>query len=283
MELKYDAIAYIRQMGKAYHRLKLFLILGNEDKEINSLLDEIKSLQNPNGSWPWRWERGNPGGVIETTNAIEVLSKFRIGEVEQGISFIRSIQRNDGGWSENPELSGYIPKEWVFWRTDCSSAFFTGEALCALIISVFKDNPAIKKGFNYLQEAQNEEGGWPLNSDSQYVKTDAICTNSAIRAFISMKKSRVSSILKRALEAIESNYEGWMKILYSRSEPGFATAILESLLTLDPENRYITELLDYLVGIQRQDGGWGWKEEASDPDSTLRCLEMLITTKTVGL
>lgn len=140
-------------------------------------------------------------------------------------------------------------------------------------MSVFKGNPATKKGINYLQEAQNEEGGWPLNSDPQYAKTGAICTNSAIRALISMEQSRVSSILKRALEAVKSNYEGWMKILYSRSESGFATAILESLLTLDPENIHIAELVDYLVGIQRQDGGWGWKEEASDPDSTLRCLE----------
>jgi len=64
-----------------------------------------------------------------------------------------------------------------------------------------------------------------------------------------------------------------MRILYSRSEPGFATAILESLLTLDPENIHIAELVDYLVGIRRQDGGWGRKEEASAPDSTLRCLE----------
>jgi len=77
-----------------------------------------------------------------------------------------------------------------------------------LIMSVFKDNPATKKGINYLQEAQNEEGGWPLNSDPQYAKTDAICTNSAIRALISMEQSRVSSILKRALEAVKSNYEG---------------------------------------------------------------------------
>lgn len=84
-------------MGMAYHKLKLFLTLGYEDKEINGLLDEIKSLQDPNGGWPWRWERGNPGGVVETTNIIEVLSKFRIGGVRQAISFIRSIQRNDGG------------------------------------------------------------------------------------------------------------------------------------------------------------------------------------------
>lgn len=56
MELKYDAMAYIREMGMAYHKLKLFLTLGYEDKEINSLLDEIKSLQDPNGGWPWRWE-----------------------------------------------------------------------------------------------------------------------------------------------------------------------------------------------------------------------------------
>lgn len=148
MELKYDPIAYIRKNGNPYHKLELSLILGYRDKEVLSLLDKTEALQNPDGSWPWRWKQDNPGGIIETAKVISLLSKLQVKKIAKAISFIHSLQREDGGWSENLELSTFIPEEWTFWRTDCSSPYFTGEALCALIHSGCKENLAAKKTLN---------------------------------------------------------------------------------------------------------------------------------------
>lgn len=67
------------------------------------------------------------------------------------------------------------------------------------------------------------------------------------------------------------------------SEPYGATAIMESLVKLDPENKHVAKLIEYLVGIQRPDGGWGWKELPSDPDNTLGCLKILTVVKTAHM
>ncbi|MFX0126312.1 MAG: prenyltransferase/squalene oxidase repeat-containing protein [Candidatus Hodarchaeota archaeon] len=163
------------------------------------LIDDIKSFQKVDGSWLWKWQYDKPGGVVETVAMIDVLSKYDFTEVRPAISFICSIQREDGGWSENPRLTSYIPNDWIFWRTDCSSAFFTGKSLLALINSGYKDSIAVKKGITYLRETQNEEGGWPLNSDPQFGKSDPICTNSAIKAFNKMENYQNTKILKKAL------------------------------------------------------------------------------------
>ncbi|MFX0125825.1 MAG: prenyltransferase/squalene oxidase repeat-containing protein [Candidatus Hodarchaeota archaeon] len=234
----------------------------------------IKSFQKIDGSWPWKWQHDKPGGVVETVAAIDILSKYNITKVRPAISFICSIQREDGGWSENPRLTSFIPNNWIFWRTDCSSAFFTGKSLFTLIKSGYKDSIFVKKGINYLQETQNEEGGWPLNSDPQYTRSDPICTNSAIKAFIEIEHYQNSKILKKALKSIEKNYSKWMKILAQTSEPLTACSILDSLIILDPKSSKILDLLNYIIRIQREDGGWGWNKEPSDPDITLKCFEL---------
>ncbi|MFW9906730.1 MAG: hypothetical protein ACFFFH_20660 [Candidatus Thorarchaeota archaeon] len=76
----------------------------------------------------------------------------------------------------------------------------------ALIKFGYKESIFVKKGINYLRETQNKEGGWPLNSNPQYMKTDPICTNKAINAFITIKHYLNSKILKKALKSIEINY-----------------------------------------------------------------------------
>ncbi|MFX0126311.1 MAG: hypothetical protein ACFFAE_22005, partial [Candidatus Hodarchaeota archaeon] len=49
-----------------------------------------------------------------------------------------------------------------------------------------------------------------------------------------------------------------MKILAQTSEPLTAQAILDSLIILDPRSSKILDLLNYIIRIQREDGGWGF-------------------------
>ncbi|MFW9906731.1 MAG: hypothetical protein ACFFFH_20665 [Candidatus Thorarchaeota archaeon] len=129
MKLKFNFIKFIHENGNSYHKLKLINLLGSDYKEIDSLINDIKSFQKIDVSWPWKWQYNKPSGVVETISVIEVLSKYEFPKVKQAIPFLCSIQREDGGWSENPRLASYIPYDWIFWRTDVSSAFFT-EIFC---------------------------------------------------------------------------------------------------------------------------------------------------------
>lgn len=72
-------------------------------------------------------------------------------ELSRVIESIRAEQSADGGWSQTPEMP--------------SDAYATGQSLYVLArAGVNPDDPAMKKGAEYLKRTQREEGSWPVTS-----------------------------------------------------------------------------------------------------------------------
>lgn len=67
------------------------------------------------------------------------------------IQKIRDRQRDDGGWSQTPEMA--------------SDAWATGQALYALAeTGIARDDPAVARGHEFLAKTQREDGGWTMTS-----------------------------------------------------------------------------------------------------------------------
>lgn len=273
--LRYDAISYVMENGNPFHRLKLARILSQQG-ENGPLVDELLSLQNSDGGWPWRLEDGNPSGVSDTAKTLELLAGLGVdpgsGPIRKAVSYLLDLQNEDGGWSESPELDGIVPEEWT-WVSTRHSGYQTADAVNALAEAGYSGGK-INMDLDFLRVAQNDEGGWPshVGPDSRK-KTDSATTDHIVFAFLRHGYPRDSSVIRKAEEMLLE------KRRLTDSPVNVATA-LSALTALGhpPDDEYVSELVDWLIEAQRSDGGWNWFGDLpSNPSLTVDCLEQLST------
>jgi len=277
MKLKYDAVSYILQTGNPFHKLKLFLILNSQLEEQQKLVKQLRSLQNPDGGWPWQLQEGKPSGISQTSRTLELILEAGenkdLNTAKRSAAFLFKMQREDGGWSENPELREIIPQKWS-WISTQHSGYQTGDAVNALIEAGYSNDARVAKAVNFLYRAQNEEGGWPsyMNSRNSHVGSDIAAIDHVVSALLSFGEPKDSVVLKRTVNALLMHREDW-------KEPVDGTAVLSVFLMLDYplDHEYVRELVANLVESQRLDGGWNWFDDlSSNPAQTVDCVEQLI-------
>jgi squalene cyclase len=271
--LRYDAVSYVRENGNAYQRLKLAHILGLEE-EYQTLIEELMSLQNGDGGWPWLLEAGNPSGVSDTAKVLELLPGVGVEPASQPIrkalSYLLDHQNDDGGWSESPELEGLIPREWT-WVSTVYSGYQTADALNALF-EVRYSGDATVKALDFLRATQNEEGGWYSSVRPRpNPVTDIATTDHIVHALLKNGEPRESAVIQSAEGMLLEKKE-------EMDAPVDIAAALSCLreLAYRPENEHVRRLVDYLIGTQRPDGGWNWFGDLpSNPSQTVDCLVSL--------
>ncbi len=271
--LRYDAVSYVLKNGNSFHKLKLAQILGREE-DYPPLVEELESLQNEDGGWPWLLDPGNPSGVSDTAKVLELLSNVGVEStetIEKAVSFLLSKQNDDGGWSESPDLEGVVPKEWT-WVSTKHSGYQTADALNALHEAGYS-GAEVERALDFLRVSQNEDGGWSSHvGPESSARTDTATTDHIVIAFLSHGESRESQVIRRAE----------MMLIDRRADldsPIDATAALSVLLALGypQENEHVSEFVCCLVEAQRPDGGWNWFEDLpSNPFQTVDSLEQLV-------
>lgn len=272
--LRYDAISYILRNGNSFHKLKLAHILGlNGDRR--KLVEELRSLQNQDGGWPWQLVAGNMSGVSDTAKVLELLPHVCVNRasstIKRTVSFLLVRQHRDGGWSENPELEGIIPSEWN-WISTRYSGYQTAEVVNALIEAGYFGEE-VGRGIDFLRSIQNEEGGWPSHvGPSPYTGSDIASTDHIVLAFLRYGEPKGSPVFQRA-EKMLLEKRGMI------DSPVNETAVLSTLLAIgySPEDEYVLELVEGIIEAQRLDGGWNWFGDLpSNPMQTVDCLEQLV-------
>ncbi|MDH5783896.1 MAG: terpene cyclase/mutase family protein [Candidatus Bathyarchaeota archaeon] len=277
MKLKYDAVSYVLQTGNPFHKLKLSLISNTQPEEQQKLVKQLRSLQNPDGGWPWQLQEGKPSGTSQTARTLELLLKA--GENEDSntakcsVAFLFQMQKEDGGWSENPELREIIPQKWS-WISTQHSGYQAADAVNALIEEGYSNDARVAKAVNFFYRAQNEEGGWPsyVSPDHQHESSDIAAMDHVVSALLSFGEPKDSVVLRRAVDALLMQRENW-------KEPVDGTAVLCVFLMLDyPLNHeYVRELVANLIESQRPDRGWNWFDDLpSNPAQTVDSIEQLI-------
>lgn len=274
MRLEYDAADYVRTNGNLYDKLYLAYTLGEApDPELSQ---KLTGLQNPDGGWPWQFQRAEPSGVGATARVVELLLKTGLERdsetCSKAVSFLFSLQREDGGWSENPELSDLIPKDWNWVSTTDSMTHITGDVINALIEAGESRNHNTARAITFLKETQNEEGGWPSHLGSDYTHgTDIGGMDVIIKALLGAGEPKDSQVFKRAIEVVVREREDW-KI------PVCGASVLNLLTKLGfaADHEYVRELAETLIEKQRADGGWNWMGDLpSNPAQTVYTIKQL--------
>jgi len=121
-------------------------------------VDYLRRTQRQDGSWYGRWGVNYIYGtwsVLCSLNAAGI--KPDAPEMRKAVSWLVSIQNEDGGWGERGdsyklEYGGHEHCE--------SSVSQTAWALLALMSAGEVDHPAVEKGIGYLLDHQLEDGLW---------------------------------------------------------------------------------------------------------------------------
>ncbi len=274
MRVRYDAIKYIRGNGNIFDKLCLVDVL-NQLPDKNHI-KELLSLQNPDGGLPWKLQSKMPSGIVMTGRVLELLFKIGIDknsvEVKKGINFLLNKQRPDGGWSENPELAPYIPKDQGWISTEFSMTWATGDVISSLIKAGYSSQPGIKNAVSFLKRTQKGDGGWNSHVGKDYpYGTDLASMDSIVKAFLLSGEDRTSDIMKKVVKAVLKNHDKW-------KSPVDASAVLNIFLNLeyDSKNEYVKELVQTLIKTQNANGGWSPIETfPTDPAQTAYCLQQL--------
>jgi squalene-hopene/tetraprenyl-beta-curcumene cyclase len=128
-----------------------------EHPQIKDALVYLRSQQEEDGSWYGRW------GVNYIYGTWQVLRGLRAMKIDmqqpwllQAREWLESVQHADGGWGErcntydDPVFKGQGP----------STASQTAWAVMGLCAFDDPENPALKRGIEYLARTQNPDGSW---------------------------------------------------------------------------------------------------------------------------
>jgi len=121
-------------------------------------LDYLRRTQEQDGSWFGRWGMNY---IYGTWSALCALNAAGVDdgsrEVRKAVTWLLSIQNNDGGWGEDGEsykldYRGHEPAP--------STASQTAWALLGLMAAGESDHPAVERGAGYLKRTQGPDGFW---------------------------------------------------------------------------------------------------------------------------
>jgi squalene-hopene/tetraprenyl-beta-curcumene cyclase len=125
--------------------------------QVVEALDFVKKHQEEDGSWYGRWGVNYIYGTWQVLRGMRAMN-LNMNEdwLQRGRAWLESVQHEDGGWGErcntydDPVFKGQGP----------STASQTAWAVMGLCAFDDPENPALKRGIEYLVQTQNADGSW---------------------------------------------------------------------------------------------------------------------------
>jgi hypothetical protein len=303
MMLKRDPFALIFEQGDDATRLVClsFFDLANTPHG-NACLVRLLKQQRVDGAFPGRFDPG-AWGMQETVRYTLLLLTVGMPatgvNVSSAVQFILRNQNPDGGWCENPALE--IAPEMTWLSNERSITWLTADAV-ELLRSVGRgEQPPCQAAVTWLRAMQNHQGGWPSVAEKAAGQEDDLGDPDAT-AQITFLMGEVygredaafrqgKRLFERHLDACARDAERgyWVRARDGEREKievyTLTHLLLSSLLDTprrlqegyDVSDPRVRRILEVLVEIQGQDGGWRpFFLEASSPLYTVLAVEVLV-------
>jgi squalene-hopene/tetraprenyl-beta-curcumene cyclase len=141
---------------------RILELLGYENwdpknPQIRRAIQFVRDHQEPDGSWYGRWGVNYIYGTWQVLRGMKAMNWNMDEEwLQRGRLWLESVQLEDGGWGErcntydDPIYKGQGP----------STASQTAWAVMGLCAFDDPENPALKRGIEYLVRTQNQDGSW---------------------------------------------------------------------------------------------------------------------------
>lgn len=135
---------------------------GPPSPQLVAAVQELERTQRPEGCWFGRWGVNYIYGTWSALSALNAAGlDHRTTMVRKATDWLKAIQNPDGGWGEDCDsyrldYDGHQPFR--------STASQTAWALLGLMAAGLVDDPAVKRGVDYLLRTDDAEGFWPETS-----------------------------------------------------------------------------------------------------------------------
>ena len=130
---------------------------SNGHHQIQEALEFIRAHQEEDGSWYGRWGVNYIYGTWQVLRGMRAMNLDMSEDwLQRGRAWLESVQHEDGGWGErcntydDPVFKGQGP----------STASQTAWAVMGLCAFDDPENPALKRGIEYLTRTKNPDGSW---------------------------------------------------------------------------------------------------------------------------
>jgi squalene-hopene/tetraprenyl-beta-curcumene cyclase len=129
-------------------------------------IDYLRRTQLADGSWYGRWGMNYIYGTWSVLCALNAAGiDHGAPEMRQAVSWLVSIQNEDGGWGED---GASYKLDYRGYERAPSTASQTAWALLGLMAAGEIEHPAVARGIAYLKAAQGKDGFW---DESRYTAT----------------------------------------------------------------------------------------------------------------
>ncbi len=303
MELKHNPFPLIFAQGDEVTKLVCLEFFGLTDSpSANENLLKLIKQQRPDGAFPSGCDPGN-WGMQETVR--NTLLLMRVGlppagiNIDSAVQFILNHQNPDGGWCENRVLS--LPPERTWLSNERSITWLTADVVDLLCQVGMGESAQCQATLRWLRSIQNQRGAWPslapAKEDQQNGPGDPDAT--AQIAFLLGElhgkddpaylkaKGLFEEYLDECVRDVDRGYR--IRLRDGKKEELDVYHLTHLLLSwlLEPPRRLqsgydasdprVKRLMEALVDIQRDDGGWRpFFSAESSPVYTLLAVKVLV-------
>jgi squalene-hopene/tetraprenyl-beta-curcumene cyclase len=237
------------------------------------------AIKRPNvepSGWYFEFANESYPDIDDTAQVLLALQHARAGKghdacVRRAVSWLLAMQSKDGGWAafdvdNNWHSLSAVPFADHNAMLDPTCPDITGRVLEGLIASGVKPNdPAIRRGVEYLKRTQESDGSWYGRWGVDYIYGTFL----ALRGLQAAGESDREAYILRAgewLRSIQNADGGWGESCASYDRHTFvgadsspsqtAWAILGLLAGGDTTSGSLHKGIEHLTETQRPDGGW---------------------------
>jgi squalene-hopene/tetraprenyl-beta-curcumene cyclase len=130
---------------------------GREHASVARALAYLKDQQETDGSWFGRWGTNYIYGTWSVLCGLNAVGEdMQAPYIRKAVEFVKSRQREDGGWGE--DCASYWPERRA--EVKASTPSQTAWGLLALMAAGEVDSPEVRRGIDYLLAAPRDGGQW---------------------------------------------------------------------------------------------------------------------------
>jgi len=239
-----NAVRFVEKNGTPLEKYRLHFLLGKE-KNDEIPLQHLRNLQNRDGGFPYKDEKGKGSSVNSTSNNLSLMIELGLDKSDvcrKTVEYLLKIQGKDGSWSENEAIKPYNPPFWDLPNDLKTAMWLTANIANYLIQLGYRNSSAVQKATGFLLKNRDSTGKFVGFLHSTWISIGVFGRLEGIN----------SDIVKGALKVMEQNIENL------KDSPGDLAWCLECFSAggISKEYPLVKRCIAELMSSQQENGAW---------------------------